>query len=133
MTLHSSERAHRHRSSLIGIAVAFLRGRRFLTGYRVAIAMLWTGLLANAASFEVQLQNSAIELGDSTILSLQFQDLKPDGAVQLPELNGATVRYVGPAHSFSLVNGKRSVTATYRYQITPREPGELVIPAMSVE
>ncbi len=97
-----------------------------------ALALLISIALARAGSFTTSLQNTTVELGQSTIFSLQFQDLQVPSQPQLPSLGDITVRYLGPLSQQSFVNGKRSSSITFRYQITPNKPGEVTLPALSI-
>lgn len=97
-----------------------------------ALALLIPSARVRAGSFTTSLQNTTVELGQSTILSLQFQELQVPSAPQLPPLQDITVRYIGPMSQQSFVNGKRSSSITHRYQLTPRKQGELTLPAFSI-
>ncbi|MSU36299.1 MAG: protein BatD [Pedosphaera sp.] len=98
----------------------------------LALALLISSTSGHAGSFATSLQNMTLELGQSTILSLQFQELQVPSPPQLPSLQDATVRYIGPVSQQSFVNGKRSSSITHRYQLTPKKQGELIIPALSI-
>jgi len=69
-------------------------------------------------------------------LLVEVQDAREAGAPQVPDIPGATVRVVERGRQTrreSFNNRVRiSVTVTYAVEVTPKEPGELVIPSITV-
>jgi hypothetical protein len=69
-------------------------------------------------------------------LLVEVQDAREAGAPQVPDIPGAAVRVVerGRQTRRELFNNRVriSVTVTYAVEITPKEPGELVIPSITV-
>lgn len=97
-------------------------------------SLLWTLCLwvASGAQFKTSFDHDTLEVGESTILNVTFEELETKAPPQLPPITNATVAYVGPSSQYMIVNGRTSSSTTYRYQVTPKQPGEVRLPALSV-
>src|SRR6185369_8195400 len=77
-----------------------------------------------ATTFTVAIDHDTILLGDSATLSLKFEDGQPQGTPQLPEIPGLQISYIGPANSFSFINGHTSSSVTHNYSVKPTQVGD---------
>lgn len=109
---------------------------------RGTLACLWGWLvvllgglapsISRGAVFNASLENTSIPAGESTILSLEFQELQVPNPPAIPGVTNATIQYIGPSQQLLFKNGQQSFTITHRYQVTPRAAGEVHIPSLSV-
>lgn len=116
------------------IGVPFTAAPRRVFSRGVLTVIFWcVGLLvATAAQFKTSFDHETLEVGESTILNVTFEELETKGPPQMPAMTNATVAYVGPSSQYMIVNGRTSSSTTYRYQVTPKQPGEVRLPALSV-
>ena len=87
----------------------------------------------HATTFTVTLDHDTILLGDSATLSLKFEGGQPQGTPQLPAIAGLQINYIGPASSFSFVNGQTSSSITHNYSVKPTQAGDFTIPALTLK
>jgi hypothetical protein len=102
----------------------------------IRLVVVWVTLTAlplRAATFSVALDHDTILLGDTATLSLKFDDGQPQGTPQLPTIPGLQISYIGPASSFSFVNGRTSSSVTHNFSVKPTQTGEFVIPVLTVK
>ena len=101
---------------------------------RFVFALLLSSLVvsAYAASFTAALDHDTILLGDTATLSLKFEDAQPGGAPQPPPVAGLQFNYIGPSSQVSFINGETRSSVTHNFQVRPTQPGDYLIPAMSV-
>lgn len=101
-------------------------------GGATLLALVWAMLHLVGAQFTTSFDNDTVEVGESTMLNLIFEDIQMQRPPQLPAMTNATVNYAGPARTISIVNGQSTSTITYRYVVTPQGPGEVRLPGLSV-
>lgn len=102
----------------------------------IRLLLAWIALATaslQATTFTVTIDHDTILLGDSATLALKFEDGQPQGTPQLPEIAGLQFSYVGPASSFSFVNGRTSSSVTHNFSVKPTQVGEFTIPALTVQ
>jgi hypothetical protein len=104
-------------------------------------ALLWLRLLALvvmpvgafAASLVATLDRDPVYLGESAVLTLSFKDANPGGPPGLPQVPGANIVFQGQSSQFVVDNSQTSQTISYTYVLTPRQEGEITIPALRVK
>jgi len=114
--------------------------KRLLLSFLTIVAMV--GLLAiapaahaqDAASLTATVDRNNLAVDETLLLTLTL--FTPDGSIpqlSLPPLDD--FRVVGNSQSLqtSLINGARSTTATYTYQLQPVRISDLTIPGFSLE
>lgn len=95
-------------------------------------ALVWlTTATAQAAKFTASLDRDTVTLGERATLSLTFEGGSPNDVPSLPSIANLQVSYVGPSSHFSFVNGQVSSTVTHVFHVTPRQPGDFTIPALT--
>jgi len=97
------------------------------------ILVALAGLPLRATTFTVSMDRDAVLLGDTATLSLKFEDGQPQGTPQLPEIPGLQISYIGPANSFSFINGRTSSSVTHNYAVKPTQVGDFTIPALTIK
>jgi hypothetical protein len=113
----------------------FAPGRmQFWIRLALLLAVACAGIVARAASFTATLDHDTILLGDTATLSLRFDDGQPSGPPQLPELPGLQVVSSGQSSQFGFSTAGRSTSSvSYNFGVRATEPGEFVIPALSLK
>ena len=101
-------------------------------GFCLVLPLL-AGVPARAAGFTASLDNDTITLGQSTTLSLTFEDGSPQNTPTPPAIPGLRIAYVGPSSQFSFINGQTSSTVTHHFTVTPERIGEFVIPVLTAD
>jgi len=93
----------------------------------VFICILNTQAFAKDIKFSVSLDKDRVEVGDMVQLGLVFENTQSVPALQLPEINGLKVQYIGPSTQMTNVNGKMSSSVTHRYRIVPMQTGTVAL------
>ena len=106
-----------------------LKLQRSVWGFFLWSMGLWLG---HAAQFKTSFDHDALEVGESTVLNVMFEDIETKAPPQLPPMTNASVAYMGPSSQYMIINGRTSSSTTYRYQVTPKQLGEVRLPALSV-
>ncbi|MEI7999029.1 MAG: BatD family protein [Candidatus Omnitrophota bacterium] len=93
----------------------------------------WCLMSASAQdiSFDATVNANKISLQDILELTLTVHGAKADGStVPLPAVDGFETRFVGPATSFSIVNGVSSSERSFIYNLFPTKSGHFQIPSV---
>jgi hypothetical protein len=88
---------------------------------------------ATAATFTASLDRDTITLGEGATLSLSFEGGTPDNVPVPPGNPNLQVTGTGTSTQFSFSNGQSSSTAIHTFRLTPRQPGDYTIPALSAD
>lgn len=102
-------------------------------GWFVVVLLSLFSFTAQGARFTATLDHDTILLGDTATLSLKFEDAQPGGTPQPPPVTGLQFSYIGPSSQVSFINGETRSSVTHNFQVRPTQPGEYLIPAMSVQ
>jgi hypothetical protein len=95
--------------------------------------ILLFALNAAGASFTASLDRDTITLGESATLSLTFEGGTPDTVPAPPNLANLQVTEGGTSTQFKFINGQSSSMLTHNFMLTPRAPGDYLIPALKAE
>ena len=119
----------------MGAAISSLQ--RFFS--RMAGAcLLWTLLCCGlpsaqaAARFTAGLDRSTIAMGESAILSLVFEGDAPTAVPVVPPVTNLQIQYTGNSRNYAFINGQATASTTLSYVVTPFQPGDYEIPAISI-
>ena len=88
---------------------------------------------ASAATFTASLDRDTITLGEGATLSLSFEGGTPDSVPTPPGSANLQVNGTGTSTQFTINNGQSSSTVIYNFRLTPRQPGDYTIPALTVQ
>jgi hypothetical protein len=88
---------------------------------------------ATAATFTASLDRDTIALGEGATLSLTFDGGSPDTVPVPPGNPNLQVTGTGTSSEFRLSNGQSSSAVTHTFRLTPRQPGEYTIPALTAD
>ncbi len=113
-------------------------GNRIRFGIRGALAFVaalaWLGLAAaRGATFTATLDRDTITLGQSATLSLAFTDGTPQNVPAPPDIPNLQVSYIGPSSLVNFFNGQVTSSVTHNFKVTPQQPGDYTIPALSAD
>ena len=96
-------------------------------------ATLVTAAVAADVSVRATLDRAQLAVGDTADLSVVVEGAQDVPAPALGDLNGLTVRYVGPSSQLSIVNGRASSSITHHFSITATKAGTFTIGPIEVE
>jgi tetratricopeptide (TPR) repeat protein len=95
--------------------------------------MLTAGTAWAEPKLEVSLDRDTIAMGDSAVLTMDFEDCSPGGMPNLPTI--ANLQYGGQSseQSFSLVGASMTRKTTYSVELHPTKPGVYNIPPIEAD
>ncbi len=102
-----------------------------------AVAVLWLAAppLASAAdvSARAYLDSNRASVGEVVTLTVEITGAQNVAAPGIPDIDGLTIRYVGPSTQVSIVNGSMSATVQHRYSVVATKEGSFVIGPLHVQ
>lgn len=101
-----------------------------LRSMSVFASVLLTGLV-HAEPVQVTLSSRTIPLGGSAFLNINIQG-GGDIEIEPPVVDGLIIRESGKSSNMTIVNGKFSRTASYRYTILAEKEGNIQIPEFKI-
>lgn len=104
----------------------------FILRLAVFAVCLTAAAVAGAATFTASLDRDAITLGEDATLSLAFEGGQAKN-VPTPNVPGLQITQVGTSQSVNIINGAMNSTVTVNFSVTPRQPGEFTIPALTAD
>lgn len=106
--------------------------RRLAGGWLLLLAGTLHGWAAPALT--ARLDRNVVPVGETVTLSLIFEGVQPSAPPALPALPNLTVSpSVGRSSQTTIINGQRQDTLTLTYTLIPTVPGDVVIPAFTVQ
>jgi BatD DUF11 like domain len=108
---------------------------RFGRPFAVAIVFLigFSGT-TRAANFTVSFDRNPITLGENAVLSLTFEGGPPAAVPSIPQIANLEISSPpGRTSQYTFVNGVTSTTESYTYTVTPTQPGDYTIPALTAQ
>ncbi len=103
----------------------------------ILVLVLSCGFLAGtslrAATLTAVLDRDTITLGESANLGLVCSDGDAKAPPALPQIPNLEVAFLGRSSQLRYDNGQVSSSVTYNYTLTPRQPGDYVIPSITTE
>jgi len=102
----------------------------FLTGIFFLLA---PSTFAQDVRIEAEMSSRKVALGSTVQLTITIHGDNNVAPVQLPEIEGFDVQYVGPSTRVSIINGQHSTSKTFMYSLFPLREGRFKIPSMNVE
>ena len=85
-----------------------------------------------AATFAATLDRDTITLGENVRLGLTFAGVQPKDPPTPPRVANLQIAYNGQASQFQIVNGQSTSSVTFNFTVFPRQTGDYVIPAISI-
>ena len=105
-------------------------------GKAVAAVALCLAASATSAAAEptvrLELDSFDAYVNETVLAQIVVEDFSRVQPPEFPDLRNCSVQYVGPSSSMQIVNGVMSRSQTYTFQLRPREPGVLKIPAIDI-
>jgi hypothetical protein len=86
-----------------------------------------------AATFTATLDRENVTVGENAILTLSFEGGQPNGIPAPPNLPNLHVSSSGTSVSTQFINGQSSTSISATFVLTPTQPGDYVLPAMTAE
>ncbi|MBD3379691.1 MAG: hypothetical protein GF408_04430 [Candidatus Omnitrophica bacterium] len=79
--------------------------------------------LAEEARLEASLEMNSVSLGNPVYLYLTFYGSRDIRAPEVDQVDGLTIKYVGPSTKISVVNGRVSQSVRHSYLVISKKPG----------
>ncbi|MBU1121996.1 MAG: BatD family protein [Candidatus Omnitrophota bacterium] len=102
-----------------------------------AVLILFLGLggicFAGNIDFSISVDKRTVAIGEAVYLNLIFDGTQEIGALDFGDIEGFSVRYVGPSSKMSIVNGKAASSITHIYVLEPLAVGSFKVGPFSVE
>jgi len=89
--------------------------------------------LLQAATFTASLDRDTITVGESATLTLTVEGGDAKGIPAPPNIPNLQVSGGGSSRSFNIVNGQMSSSVSQSYVLSPTQPGEYTIPALTAQ
>jgi hypothetical protein len=89
--------------------------------------------LAGGATFTATLDRDTVTLGENATLSLSFVGGTPRTVPSPQDIPNLQIDFSGYSQEITTINGQFSATVSYTFTITPRQPGDYTIPALTAE
>ncbi len=103
-------------------------------GVALLAGLAWLApLLAGAASFTATLDRENVTVGESATLTLRFEGGNPKSIPFPSDIPHLQISDAGTSRNISIVNGQYSASFLKNIILTPTQPGEFVIPALTAE
>src|SRR5208337_4230682 len=97
------------------------------------IALGLTPLTLLAANFTATLDATTVNVGENATLTLNCEGGEPKVLPGLPAIANLWIERGAKTQSINWINGQSSVSYAQSYTLTPTQPGEYTIPALSAE
>jgi hypothetical protein len=85
-----------------------------------------------AATFTATLDRESITLGETATLTLKVEGGEPQAMPGPPGIANLDIVNQGTSRNINIINGQSSSSVSQNFVISPRQPGEYVIPALGV-
>src|SRR6266700_3871173 len=99
----------------------------------IALAFATAGFAPSnlvAATFTATLDRESITVGETATLTLKVEGGEPQAMPGPPGIPNLEFAGQGTSRNISIVNGQTSSSVSQNYIITPRQPGEYLIPPL---
>jgi tetratricopeptide (TPR) repeat protein len=116
---------HRARSAtarVVSLAIVFAIG-----------GAVTTATFAADVAVRAELDRPRIAVGESADLAVTVEGAQDAPAPSIGDVDGLSVRYVGPATQLSIVNGRTSASITHHFSVSATKPGRFTIGPIAVE
>ena len=87
-------------------------------------------LAAEDISFTAEVNTKKIPLGSAVTLTLKIDGTQNVNPLNLPNLEGLDIQYLGPSRNITIVNGKYSSSISFKYALSPLKTGVYTIPPL---
>jgi len=98
----------------------------------LGLAVLLVAQTARAATLSAALDRSTITLGERAILSLTFSGASPENIPGFPTIPNLQIDHSGQSSQI-VIGGQVSSVVTHNYTVTPKQPGDYTIPALTAQ
>ena len=88
---------------------------------------------AQDVKVSISVDRSQIEVGESTVLTLQIVGSQDSGAPNFAGIDGFRVRYIGPSTQMKFVNGNMSSSVAHRFNLVAVKPGNFNLGPFNVD
>src|SRR5436305_5988558 len=83
-----------------------------------------------AATFNATLDRDSITVGETATLTLKVEGGEPQAMPGPPGIPNLDIAGQGTSRNISIINGQSSSSVSQNFLITPRQPGEYLIPPL---
>ncbi|HEY2388021.1 MAG TPA: BatD family protein [Candidatus Binatia bacterium] len=111
------------------------RRRRAAAGLAAGVLLLVAAGAARAADVSVHagLDRNQISVGDAADLSVTADGVQDAQAPSIGNVDGLSIRYVGPSSQMSITNGRVAASITHHFSVAGLKPGGYTIAPIAIE
>jgi len=102
-------------------------------GLAVATAASPRTTLAADVAVRAELDRPRVAVGESADLAVTVEGAQDAAAPTIADVDGLSVRYVGPATQLSIVNGRTSASITHHFTVSATKAGTFTIGPIAVD
>jgi tetratricopeptide (TPR) repeat protein len=99
----------------------------------VTLLALLAGTAAADISARARLEPPRLQVGEPGELAVEVEGAQDVAPPRIADVEGLTVRYVGPTTQVSIVNGRVTASVTHRFSVVASRPGTFTLGPISVE
>ncbi|MFA6385023.1 MAG: BatD family protein, partial [Candidatus Omnitrophota bacterium] len=104
-----------------------MRIKRILVCISAVILLPCVVCLAKDIGFEATVTRTRVAVGQTIQLNLTFNNTQNIPALDIPQIEGFTSRYMGPSSSMAIVNGAVSSSVTHMYILQAIKTGKFTL------
>ncbi len=98
----------------------------------LALATFLPSAYGADVTVQARLDAEQLSVGQSTTLAVEVQGTQDAAAPNIANVEGLTVRYVGPSTQISIVNGRMTSSITHRFSVAPQKAGRFTIGPITI-
>src|SRR5256885_154335 len=111
-----------------------LQKKPIMAAVALALSLLCLGSSRSvAATFTATLDRETGTVGESVILTLQFEGGEPKAIPSPPSMPNVQIADQGSSRQINIVNSQVSANVSETFALTPTQPGEFTVPALKAE
>jgi hypothetical protein len=97
------------------------------------ITLLPISATSRVIDFEATVSRNIVHVGESLQLSLKFKGTRDIPAPEIYDIDGFSIRYLGPSTMMSIVNGRMSSSITHIYRLVALKKGKFTLGPFTVK
>lgn len=108
----------------------------FITGLLFFVYFLFPSTApaqdAQPVAIQAEINTDQIPLGSAAQLRITVEGRQDVDPISIPPTDGLEIRYAGPTHNVTIVNGKYSSSVVFNYTVIPMKVGNFQVPSVTI-